>query len=196
MKVVVYGSSSKATPDAYTSAARVLGRELAKRGHVCVNGAGANGVMGALNESCKQAGGRVRGVCHAMFVDGAITQLFDGMELIQVSGSGLAERKAELARGAHCFIALPGGPGTWDELWEAACARQLGIDQTGPVVLVNTSGYYDGFVMQLKRAHEDGLLHKPPDEFLTVVDDPIAALDWCEAHAGDEAAKADVVVGA
>ena len=173
----------------------MLGAELARRGHCCINGAGAHGVMGALNESCKRSGGRVRGVCHEMFVDGEITALFEGMELVQVSGAGLVERKAGLVKGADCFLALPGGPGTWDELWEVACARQLGIGRVGPTVLVNVQGYYEGFVLQLHRAHADGLLHKPPDEFLKVVDDPITALDYCEAHAGEAVSRAAVVVG-
>ena len=107
---------------------------------MCVNGDGANGVMGALNEVCKQAGGRVHGVCHAMFVDGATTQLFDGMERIQVAGSGLAERKAELARGAHTLYNA-----TW---WPCHVGRAVGGGvravagnrSDGPVVLVNTSG--------------------------------------------------------
>ena len=63
--------------------------------------------MGALNEACKAAGGRVRGVCHKMFVDGPITALFQGLELIQTEGDGLTERKRGLAEGADCFIALP-----------------------------------------------------------------------------------------
>ena len=158
LSVCVYGSSSRHTPEAYKAAARTLGAALAKRGHLCINGAGAQGVMGALNASCKAAGGRVRGVCHKMFVDGPITALFDGLELIQTEGDGLTERKQALAEGADCFIALPGGPGTWDELWEVACARQLGVGRSGPICLVNTDGYYDGFVTQLERAHADRLL--------------------------------------
>jgi hypothetical protein len=83
LSVCVYGSSSRSTPEAYKAAARTLGAALAERDHLCINGAGAEGAMGALNEACKAAGGRVRGVCHKMFVDGPITALFEGLELIQ-----------------------------------------------------------------------------------------------------------------
>ena len=186
LSVCVYGSSSRNTPEAYKAAARTLGAALAERDHLCINGAGAEGVMGALNEACKAAGGRVRGVCHKMFVDGPITALFDGLELIQTEGDGLTERKRGLAEGADCFIALPGGPGTWDELWEVACARQLGVGRTGPVCLVNTNGYYDGFVTQLARAHADQLLHRPPEDFLFICAEPLEALLYCEAHAGEQ----------
>ena len=127
LSVCVYGSSSRSTPEAYKAAARTLGAALAERGHLCINGAGAEGVMGALNEACKAAGGRVRGVCHKMFVDGPITALFDGLELIQTEGDGLTERKRGLIDGADCFIALPGGPGTWDEV------RMLHLANSNPV---------------------------------------------------------------
>ncbi|KAL1530280.1 hypothetical protein AB1Y20_001192 [Prymnesium parvum] len=185
LRVCVYGSSSKKTPAAYLEAASVLGTELASRGHTCINGGGAHGVMGALNRACKAVGGRVVGVCHEMFVDGDITEMFRGFELVVTRGGDLTERKAALVAHSDCFIALPGGPGTWDELWEVACARQLGIARSGPICLLNTDGYYDGFVQQIERAYVDQILHKPPREFIHVVEDPIDAVDWCEAHVKD-----------
>ena len=168
INICVYGSSSRLTPASYLATAEELATELARRGHTCINGAGAHGVMGALNRAGRAAGGKVVGVCHEMFVDGEITQLFEDFELVAVGGDGLEERKRTLAERSDCFIALPGGPGTWDELWEVACARQLGVGLSGPVCIVNTDGYYDGFVQQVKRAHADKLLHKPHDEFLHV----------------------------
>ena len=76
------------------------------------------------------------------------------------------------------------------ELWEVACARQLGVGRTGPVCLVNTNGYYDGFVTQLARAHADQLLHRPPEEFLFICAEPLEALLYCEAHAGEHTSAA------
>ena len=94
----------------------MLGNELARRDHICVNGAGAHGVMGALNRAARTAGGKVIGVCHRMFVDGEIQDLFEGFELVLTGGEGLEERKRALAVRADCFIALPGGPGTCERL--------------------------------------------------------------------------------
>ena len=71
-----------------------------------------------------------------------------------------------------------------------ACARQLGVGRTGPVCLVNTNGYYDGFVTQLARAHADQLLHRPPEEFLFICAEPLEALLYCEAHAGEHTSAA------
>ena len=100
MNVCVYGSSSCRTPERYLAAARDLGALLARRGDLCINGAGANGVMGALNSAIRKAGGRVRGVCHERFVDGAIDALFTGaagMELVVARGTDLSSRKRALA---------------------------------------------------------------------------------------------------
>ena len=124
LSICVYGSSSKQTPTAYLDAATTLAHELAKRGHTCVNGAGAHGVMGALNRASRAEGGRTIGVCHKMFVDGDITELFDGMELVLTGGDDLVERKAKLVERSDCFIALPGGPGT--------CAPQSPVAHTTP----------------------------------------------------------------
>ena len=108
-------------------------------------------------------------MCHERFVDGAIDALFTGaagMELVVARGTDLSARKRALACDADCIVALPGGPGTWDELWEAAALRQIGFESAAPVCVVNVDGYYDGFGTMLARAHADGILHKPPSEFL------------------------------
>ena len=68
----------------------------------------------------------------------------EGFTLHRTSGDGLQERKQLLAQDAQGFIALPGGPGTWDELWEVACEEALGMRPISrPVVLVNTDNYYE-----------------------------------------------------
>ena len=196
LNVCVYGSSSSRTPERYLAAARDLGGLLARRGDLCINGAGANGVMGALNSAIRAAGGRVRGVCHERFVDGAIDALFTGaagMELVVARGTDLSARKRALACDADCIVALPGGPGTWDELWEAAALRQIGFESAAPVCVVNVDGYYDGFGTMLARAHADGILHKPPSEFLFFARDAAEALAWCEARVRERSVPSSIV---
>merc|ERR1712166_1065073 len=107
----------------------------------------------------------------------------DGFTLEVASGESLQQRKQMLSERAQGFIALPGGPGTWDELWEVACVEALGLlSVSRPVVLVNTNNYYEGFAMQLKRAHEDGILHDHPDSFMMLAKSPQQALDYVEAN--------------
>ena len=73
--------------------------------------------------------------------------------------------------GADALVVLPGGPGTWDELWEMACARHIGFHSM-PIVCVNVDGYYDNFRDMLRRAHEDGLLYKHPNDILHFEETP------------------------
>jgi len=181
MHICVYGSASKLTPNKYLDAATEVGELIAKAGHVCINGAGANGVMGALNRALLKSGGQVIGVVHEKMVDGDITGLETaGMELRLARGPTLEERKRMLAESAEGFIALPGGPGTFEELWEVASLESLRLltekARARPVILVNTDGFYSGFIMQLLRAHTDGLLRVEPDDVIKVVSTPAEAM--------------------
>lgn len=198
LRVVVFGSSSAKTPRAYLDAAERLGRLLAARGHVCVNGAGRFGCMGALNKGGLDAGGRVEGVIHAMWCPGGKTdELQGGMDALHVAdGPTLAERKRLLCADADCYIILPGGPGTLDEGWEVICERQIGLP-TGcvprPVVAVNVDGYWDATYAQLERAARDQILYKPPREVLVLEDTVDAALAYVEAEVARLRAEAGVV---
>ena len=68
LRIVVYGSASKDTPQAFKDASFELGKLLAERGHICVNGGGNTGCMGSLSDGCLKHGGKVVGVIHEMFV--------------------------------------------------------------------------------------------------------------------------------
>ncbi len=173
--------------------------------------------MGAVNKGALGSGGEVTAVLHKMWMeseggtDGTLTDddlqsmAADGAVLdIQVAtGPTLTERKEMLAANADCFIALPGGCGTFEELWEIVCQRQLALPPPatpggqrgrGPVCLVNTDGFYDGFVAVVERASADGMLHWRGSEdtgsvLLHAVSTPAEALDYCvKAVAAERAA--------
>ena len=192
LRVCCYGSSSPRTPARYTDAAYSLGSYLARRGHTCVNGAGSSGCMAAMNAGASDAGGRIVGVIHEKFVvDGSdwlegAHSVFGrgGSELLLATGNDLQERKRLLVKGADALIVLPGGPGTWDELWEMACAGHLGFHSM-PIVCVNVDGYYDDFRSMLGRAARDGLLYSEPDAIVHFEDTPEEAVRWVEAQVGD-----------
>jgi uncharacterized protein (TIGR00730 family) len=152
--------------------------------------------MGALNRAALAEEGKVVGVVHERMVDGDIMALETaGMKMLMATGDTLEERKRLLSQHADCFIALPGGPGTWEELWEMASIESLGLlPIKRPVVLVNTDNYYAGFVIQLHQAHKDGLLHKDPDEIIQIVATPAEALAYVTAHPGGLNTPASVVV--
>ena len=101
--------------------------------------------------------------------------------ILIAKGNDLQERKKLLVKDADALIVLPGGPGTWDELWEMACARHIGFHSM-PIVCVNVDGYYDTFKAILKRAHEDQLLYKDPHEIVHFEETPEAAINWVEKY--------------
>ena len=123
LRICCYGSSSSKTPSRYLTEAYELGSTLAKRGHICVNGAGPHGCMASLNDGASDAGGHIVGVIHKMFaIDGAgahpvfSDKSKESVELIYAGGEDLQERKKLLVKGADALVVLPGGPGTWDEV--------------------------------------------------------------------------------
>jgi uncharacterized protein (TIGR00730 family) len=139
LRICCYGSSSSDTPEAYLHQARQLGYLLAKRGHVCVNGAGSFGCMAALNDGAVAGNGHIVGVIHEMWLvdqggdykglpvrDGGAHSVFHNTkeenehglqrEILVAGGNDLQERKRLLVEKADALIGLPGGPGTWDEV--------------------------------------------------------------------------------
>jgi predicted Rossmann-fold nucleotide-binding protein len=134
LRVCCYGSSSPKTPDKYMNEAYNLGLLLAKRGHTCVNGAGAHGCMSAMNNGAVAGDGHIVGVMHEMFVvDGAdwlgVCGTHDAFrtsnsqggsgptrEILIAGGDDLQERKKLLVDKADALVVLPGGPGTFDEV--------------------------------------------------------------------------------
>eukprot|EP00984_Skeletonema_dohrnii_P022290 scaffold11427_cov100-Skeletonema_dohrnii-CCMP3373.AAC.3 len=196
LRICCYGSSSSRTPKKYTDAAYNLGYHLAQRGHTCVNGAGNAGCMAAMNRGANDGDGAIVGVIHEAFVvDGS--DWFEGAHsvfnttkhrIITAKGNDLQERKKLLVQGADGLVVLPGGPGTWDELWEMACARHIGFHAM-PIVCVNVDGYYDNFKSILVRAHEDELLYKLPEDILHFEESAEAAVKWIETYHALEATK-------
>jgi uncharacterized protein (TIGR00730 family) len=189
MRVCVFGSSSKETPKAYLDASRELGVLLAKKGHVCVTGGGLFGCMGAVNDAVVANKGKAEGVIHKMWVGGNLDEEHKGVNMTVVGGKTLAQRKHALCEKSDCFISLPGGVGTWDELFEVLCERQIGM-RPRPVALVNTDGYYDGILAQIKRAQKDKITYMTLENLCFVAKNAQEALAYCEAHAGKAQAAA------
>jgi len=102
-------------------------------------------------------------------------------EMLVAGGPDLQERKKFLVADTDALIVLPGGPGTWDELWEMACARHLKLN-TLPIVCVNVDGYYEPFRMMLHRAYADKLIHLPPDDIVRFASGAEDAMRFVEGH--------------
>ena len=176
MRITVFCGSSRRSRAPYLSAGRTVGAEIARRGHLLVYGGARIGVMGAIADAALEAGGRVRGVILADFIDrGDVHHPAVEMQSVE----DMRSRKAGLDDGGDAFVTLPGGFGTLEELTEILSFRQLGLHDR-PIVLVNTAGYFDPFLAQIERAVADGFVQPEHRELLAVTDDPIRAVDLCE----------------
>jgi uncharacterized protein (TIGR00730 family) len=166
----------------FRDAARALGGELARRELQLVYGGGALGMMGALADAVLEAGGKVVGVmphglARAEFLHRRLTALHrvDTMH----------ERKALMEQLADAFIALPGGFGTLDELFEIATWSQIGLHHK-PIGLLDTDGYWEGLQLQVARAIKEGFVAKHLDRLLVVDRQPATLLDRLIEHAPPE----------
>jgi uncharacterized protein (TIGR00730 family) len=138
----------------YREAALEVGRELARRGIGLVYGGASVGLMGALADAALEAGGEVIGVIPRALVEKEISHR--GLSELCVVES-MHERKALMAERADAFLALPGGFGTLEEIFEALAWRQLRIHRK-PCGLLNVAGYYDGLLAMLDHAVAEGFL--------------------------------------
>jgi len=137
--VLVYCASSNLIGPVYTRAATRLGELLAQNGITCVNGAGKEGLMGALNDAVLQHGGRVKGIIPRFMSDAGWGH--DELTELVVTET-IHERKALMADTADAVVALPGGMGTLEELAEILTWKQLGLSHH-PIILLNVDHYYD-----------------------------------------------------
>lgn len=169
---VFCGARHGAKPE-YTAAARNLGSALAEREMTLVYGGGNVGLMGEVALSCLAAGGKVIGVIPEFMAKRELA-LAACSELILVDS--MHERKARMAELASGFIAMPGGFGTLDELFEILTWSQIGLHGK-PVGLLNTLNYYDSLTHFLKETVAEGFLAEKEYSKLYSAGEPAALLD-------------------
>ncbi len=140
--IAVYCGSRVGNRPTYAAAARAIGRAIGEGGHTLVFGGGRIGLMGIVADTVKASGGKTFGVMPHFLV--AREQAHAGLdELVLVDT--MHERKARMMAEADAFVALPGGVGTLEEIVEVLSWRHLGL-VTGPVLMYNVDGCYDGMV--------------------------------------------------
>ena len=152
--ICVYLGSRPGHNPHFTDMASAVGRFIGRHGGQLVYGGGRSGLMGVVAEATRLAGGRVVGVIPQSLVDKELAnQLCDELHIVQT----MHERKAMMAERSDAFVALPGGIGTLEELFEVWTWRQLGYHDK-PVGLLNVDGYYDPLLAFLQRSVTDGLM--------------------------------------
>lgn len=178
--ICVYCGARHGQKAAYTEAARALGTAIGVRGWQLVYGGGKVGLMGEVADATLAAGGRVVGV------------IPESLKRAEVGHGGLTElhvvptmhvRKQMMAQRADAFIALPGGIGTLEELFEAWTWRQLGYHDQ-PIGLLNIDGYYDDLLRFMQHTVAQGFLSEAQNQVLTVQTGPEALLKELAELAG------------
>lgn len=152
--VCVYCGSRPGENPAFAEAATAVGTWIGRNGGQLVYGGGRSGLMGTVAEATRQAGGRVVGVIPQALVDKELAnRACDELHIVQT----MHERKAMMAERSDAFIALPGGIGTFEELFEVWTWRQLGYHDK-PLGLLNVAGYYDGLMGFLNHSVASGFM--------------------------------------
>jgi hypothetical protein len=171
--ICVYcGSADGISPD-FVSAARSTGMVLARAGLTVIFGGGRTGLMGALADAALEAGGRVIGVITESMNTPALAH--PGLTRLEVTAT-IHPRKARMYELADGYIALPGGFGTLDELFETLTWGQIG-EHAKPVGLLNVNGYYDPLLVVLDRAVDEKFLFPEHRQALLCASDPARLLE-------------------
>ena len=153
----------------YIETVEKMGEYMAGRGHGLVFGAGANGLMGAAARGVKRGGGKILGVIPEFFRENDIEEIYyDCDELIFTDS--MRERKSIMEDSADAFIVVPGGIGTYEELFEILTLKQLGqLDKT--IVVLNLNSFYDNMLTALEGAMAENFITEKCRSIYKVTDD-------------------------
>ena len=181
----VYCGSRPGEEAAYAQAATAVGEWIGAHGGQLVYGGGRSGLMGTVAEATRRAGGRVVGIIPQALVDKELAnRACDELHIVQT----MHERKAMMAERSDAFIALPGGIGTFEELFEVWTWRQLGYHDK-PLGLLNVAGYYDGLLAFLNHSVASGFMGEWQMGLLHANIDAPALLQTLVEQAGNNASQ-------
>ncbi len=169
----VYCGSSNGRIEAYTAAARELARSFVERGIRLIYGGASVGIMGAVADEVLRLGGKAVGVIPESLMCKELAHA--GLTELHVAPS-MHARKTLMAELADGFVALPGGIGTFEEIFEVWTWAQLGFHDK-PCGLLNVAGYYDGLTAFLDHAANEQFVRRDQRNMLIVESAPAALLD-------------------
>ena len=183
--ICVYCGSNAGSKPVYAERAMALGDRIAKEGLSLVYGGGNVGLMGIVADAVLQAGGEVVGVIPEQLVNWEVAH--KGVTRLEVVGS-MHERKQRMFDISDAFVALPGGFGTLDEMFEMLTWRQLGIGNK-PCAFLDADDFYDPLIAMIDRMVAERFLHPDQRADLWHGDDIDAMLGWMRAYAPASATK-------
>jgi len=172
-KVCVYCASSDLSDQVYLDAAFNLGETLADNSVTVVYGGGSAGLMGRLAEGALSKGGKVHGIIPQFMYD--LEWGHNGLTELKIVET-MHERKRLMLEGTDAAIALPGGSGTFEELFETITVKRLG-DYLNPIILVNTNNYFDTLLELLEKSIAEKFMDPRSRLMWTEVTEPSQVLD-------------------
>lgn len=176
--ICVFCGSSPGNDPVHAEGARAMGAEIARRGLVLVYGGGAVGLMGIVADAALAAGGEVHGIIPRALREKEVGH--HGLTRLEIVET-MHIRKARMAELADGFIAMPGGIGTFEELFEIWTWAQLGIHRK-PLGFLNIAGFYDPLHTFLDNTTAAGFLRQTHRDMAMTETDPAALLDRMEAY--------------
>jgi hypothetical protein len=181
---VYCGSSSGTHPD-YAAQARAFGNEMARRGMALVYGGGNVGLMGTLADAVLAAGGEVIGVIPRQLVEREVAH--PGLTAMHVVDT-MHQRKTRMYELSDAFVALPGGFGTMDEMFEMLTWAQLGLHRY-PCAFLDVRRYYAGLRTMVEHMVAEGFVQPGQRESVWFGESMPALFDWMERYEGGRAAR-------
>ncbi|MEX1228844.1 MAG: TIGR00730 family Rossman fold protein [Planctomycetaceae bacterium] len=177
-RICIYCGSQIGKDNVYRNAARELGTLMARKNYGLVYGGGSIGLMGVVADALLANHGEVIGVIpDALATKELIHPSVADMRVVRT----MHDRKALMAELADAFIALPGGYGTFEELFEAITWNQLGLHRK-TIGLLNITGYFDPLIRMIDHAVQEGFIKRSQRELFVVEERPQTLLDRLETH--------------
>ena len=181
----VYCGSSAGKHPEYAEQARAFGAEMARRGIALVYGGGKVGLMGTVADAVLAGGGRVVGVIPRQLVELEVAHP-DLSELVVVET--MHQRKTRMYELSDAFVALPGGFGTMDEMFEMLTWAQLGLHRY-PCAFLDVRGYYGGLRTMMDHMVGEGFVHSGQRDSVWFGDSMVALFDWMDHYDGGNASR-------
>jgi uncharacterized protein (TIGR00730 family) len=176
--ICVYSSSSDMVAPEYFAVARELGAAIAQRGHTLVFGGTNVGLMGACAKAAQQGGGKVIGIIPSFIADRGLA-IEKADELIVTSD--MRQRKAIMEERADAFVALPGGFGTLEEMFEIITLKQLQRHNKA-IVFLNAAGYYGPLAAALEHMYETRFAKAEYRQMYSIAPDVTTAIEHVERY--------------
>ena len=185
MKLCVFCGSNTGHDPKYAEAARQMAAELLRNDIELVYGGGHVGLMGVIADSVLEGGGKVLGVMPTSLIEKEVGH--DGLtEMIAVES--MHERKEIMSERSDGFIAMPGGAGTFEEIFEQWTWAQLGF-HAKPCTFLNIDGYYDPLIEMVHKSAREGFIKQEHIDMLIFETDPATLIDRIKAYEAPKVIK-------